>query len=202
MKVSIMTCEDRTQYLGSTIDQLDQQGIKYDIYYQGKAHKKGTIKVTKPYDSVQLNAQYNYAMILINSRNDIIIEDDVQICNNFKVRCMDYLEPYQAQNSRYAIAMYSCYNWNNSLTLLTEYPLMDFYGTQAMMYDQETRIGFGQYLLEHLGEQPYDLALKIYLEKTNTPLLATKHSLVQHMGVKTTGLGHHHQAFNFIDNLT
>ena len=200
MKVSIMTCEDRTQYLGSTTDQLDKQGIKYDIYYQGNTHKEATIKIAKPYDSVQLNAQYNYAMILINSKNDIILEDDVQICNNFKVRFMDYVEPYQAKNTRYVIALYSCYNWYNSPNLLAEYPLIDFYGTQGMVYDQETRIGFGQYLLKHLGEQPYDLALKTYLAQTGTPLLATKYSLVQHMGAQTTGLGHHHQAFNFIDD--
>jgi hypothetical protein len=198
MKVSIMTCEDRTEYLNTLIQQLDGQGIEYDIWYQGKTCPSGMICVDKPHDNAWKNSQFNYGQILSNSENEIILEDDVKICENFEARANEYLAGLE---ERYAVALYACYGWAQD-SKLAQYPLHNFYGTQGMVYDKQTRIGFGKYLLDNIGRDPYDLALKKYITEQDTDIVlyATTKSLVQHMGVNTTGLGYHHQAFNFIDD--
>jgi hypothetical protein len=78
-----------------------------------------------------------------------------------------------------------------------------FYGTQAMLYDIETARGFGEYLAQNIGREPYDLALKTYIKEVDPEvvLYASKLSLVQHIGDVSTGLGNGHKCFNFVDDV-
>jgi hypothetical protein len=70
-----------------------------------------------------------------------------------------------------------------------------------MLYDIETARGFGEYLAQNIGKEPYDLALKTYIKEVDPEVIlyASKYSLVQHIGDISTGLGGGHKTGHFID---
>jgi GR25 family glycosyltransferase involved in LPS biosynthesis len=142
------------------------------------------------------DSQYNYSIALRQTVDGLIIEDDVKLSKDFN----EHLEKVKSNipTSRYAVALYSCYQWNKDLE---KYPIDMFYGTQAMLYDIETARGFGEYLAQNIGKEPYDLALKTYIKKVDPEVIlyATKYSLVQHIGDISTGLGGGHKTGHFID---
>jgi hypothetical protein len=211
--VSIMSCSRYPSYLRDTLSTIDPS-LDLEIFYQGSKDELSDIdadvfEVDRPHD-IQLvhnNSQYNYAYILLNSTNNLIVEDDVYFSKNF-VNYLRGLEEdinYHVKNvsERYAIALYSCYNWTHDSSdrpRLTPYPVDGFYGTQAMLYDEYTARNFGIYLMENIGVEAYDMALKSYInnEDQSVSLMASTRSLVQHIGEKTTGLGFFHQSSNYI----
>lgn len=208
--VTIMTSERPVSYLEQTVKSIPE-GFEVEYVVQGevKLPKKGNVtKVHRPYASDEnrhRDATYNYAMAMLSTEDGLVIEDDVIFCKNFE-KIYEALKK-QLPEGKYAIALYSCYNWQlDSGKMLVDYPVDDFYGTQALLYDKETAIGFGEYLLHHLdyiGGELWDMALKRYIKEIDpdVKLYATRLSLVQHIGNKssidTTG----HQASNFIDDI-
>lgn len=86
---------------------------------------------------------------------------------------------------------------------LVEYPLDIFWCTQGMLYDIQTAREFSAYLFQNIGGEPYDAALRTYIRTASSPvrLLAATYSIVQHLGVVTTGLGVYHTARNFLDEI-
>jgi hypothetical protein len=206
--ITILTCDRTPSYLADTVDTIPED---YHIQYvsQGQIVQPRAgdlVPVDKKYkqDATRhRDSQYNYAIALLNTKDGLIIEDDVQLSRKFD----QYLNKVKSDipTPRYALALYSCYNWNhisNGLTI-AEYPIDSFYGTQAMLYDIETARGFGEYLAQNIGKEPYDLALKTYIKEVDPEvvLYASKLSLVQHIGDISTGLGNNHKAFNFTDDV-
>jgi hypothetical protein len=212
--VSIMSCTRNPSYLRDTIATIPQD-LSIEIFYQGDINeinditfdKKEIQRFTDP-QFVHQNSQYNYAYILQLSKNYLIVEDDIIFSNNFLTHLnyiLSDLELFKKEVSeRYAVALYSCYRWTDDYTdrvRLCEYPLDSFYGTQAMLYDEYTAKNFGDYLMNNIGVEAYDLALKSYINKVDpsVKLLASTRSIVQHNGQTTSGLGFFHQAANYID---
>jgi hypothetical protein len=206
--ITILTCDRTPSYLSETVATIPED---YHIQYvsQGQIVQPRAgdlVPVDKKYkqDATRhRDSQYNYAIALLNTKDGLIIEDDVQLSRKFD----QYLNKVKSDipTPRYALALYSCYQWTqipNGLTIV-EYPINDFYGTQAMLYDIETARGFGEYLAQNIGKEPYDLALKTYIKEVDPEvvLYASKLSLVQHIGDISTGLGNNHKAFNFVDNV-
>lgn len=205
--ITIVTCDRKPSYLEKTVSTIP---LDYHIQYlcQGEVElpKSGDmIPVDKKYQkdrSRHRDAQYNYSQALLNTKDGLIIEDDVILSENFD----EHLNMIKSKitDERYAIALYSCYSWYNprKQLILASYPLNKFYGFQAMLYDVETARDFGKYLLDNIGKEPHDIALATYIKKVSpqTKLYATSYSLVQHIGDITTGLGAKHKTFNFIDN--
>jgi hypothetical protein len=208
MTITILTCDRQPSYLSDTVATIPQD---YDIQYvsQGQIVRPRAgdlIPVDKKYkqdETRHRDSQYNYSIALINTKDGLIIEDDVKLSKNFN----QYLDKVKSDipTPRYAVALYSCYQWtqiNNNL-VIAEYPIDMFYGTQAMLYDLETAARFGRYLMKNIGKEPYDLALKTYIKEYDpeVTLYASKASLVQHTGDISTGLGNGHTAYNFIDDV-
>jgi len=204
--ITIVTCDRKPSYLADTVATIPEW---YAIQYvaQGKivAPRKGeVIHVEKKYkddETRHRDAQYNYATALLNTRDGLVIEDDVKLSKNFDLFLRKVVSDIPTE--RYAVALYSCYNWHNDNNLsITEYPVDDFYAFQGMLYDIETARKFGQYILDNIGKEPHDMALKTYIKgvEPEIGLFATKLSLVQHLGDVSTGLGNQHTAFNFIDD--
>jgi len=206
--VTIVTCDRTPSYLADTVQSIPAEyNIQYIAQGQVEIPREGEVITTiRPYseDSTRhRDAQYNYGIALANTVDGIIIEDDVIFSNNFDLYLKQVLAAVPTK--RYAIALYSCYDWSKAFDfggVLVNYPIDTFYAFQGMLYDIETAREFGQYILENIGKEPHDLALKTFIETVNTSvgLYATKYSLIQHIGDVSTGLGHRHQCVNFIDN--
>jgi hypothetical protein len=206
--ITILTCDRRPSYLSDTVATIPKD---YHIQYvsQGQIVQPRAgdlVPVDKKYkqdETRHRDSQYNYSVALRQTVDGLIIEDDVQLSRKFD----QYLDKVKSDipTPKYALALYSCYQWTqipNGLTI-AEYPIDMFYGTQAMLYDIETAREFGEYLAQNIGKEPYDLALKTYIKEIDPEvvLYASKLSLVQHIGDVSTGLGNNHKAFNFVDDV-
>jgi hypothetical protein len=206
--ITILTCDRQPSYLLDTVATIPED---YTIQYiaQGQIIQPRAgdlVPVDKKYkqdETRHRDSQYNYARALLNTKSGLIIEDDVKLSRYFNEALIEVINDIPTE--RYAVALYSCYNWgqHNEYETIAKYPIDMFYGTQAMLYDLETAKEFGTYLLDNIGKEPYDLALKTFIKTVNPEvvLYATKLSLVQHIGDVSTGLGHGHQCFNFLDDV-
>jgi hypothetical protein len=206
--ITILTCDRQPSYLSDTVATIPED---YTIQYiaQGQIIQPRAgdlVPVDKKYkqdETRHRDSQYNYARALLNTKSGLIIEDDVKLSRYFNEALIEVINDIPTE--RYAVALYSCYNWgqHNEYETIAKYPIDMFYGTQAMLYDLETAKEFGTYLLDNIGKEPYDLALKTFIKTVNPEvvLYATKLSLVQHIGDVSTGLGHGHQCFNFLDDV-
>jgi len=199
--ITILTCDRQPSYLADTVATIPEEYvIQYIAQGQIVQPRAGDlVPVDKKYKqdpTRHRDSQYNYSIALRQTVDGLIIEDDVKLSKDFN----EHLEKVKSNipTSRYAVALYSCYQWNKDLE---KYPIDMFYGTQAMLYDIETARGFGEYLAQNIGKEPYDLALKTYIKEVDPEVIlyATKYSLVQHIGDISTGLGGGHKTGHFID---
>lgn len=206
--ITILTCDRQPSYLADTVATIPEDYvIQYISQGQIVQPRAGDlVPVDKKYKqdpTRHRDSQYNYAIALLNTKDGLIIEDDVKLSRYFDTALIEIINNIPTE--RYAVALYSCYNWTqyNKYETIAEYPIDMFYGTQAMLYDLETAREFGAYLLKNIGREPYDLALKTFIKTVNPEvvLYASKLSLVQHIGDVSTGLGNEHQCFNFLDDV-
>lgn len=206
--ITILTCDRQPSYLADTVATIPEDyAIQYVAQGQIVQPKAGDlVPVDKKYKqdpTRHRDSQFNYARALLTTKSGLIIEDDVKLSRYFDTALIEIINDIPTE--RYAVALYSCYNWGqyNKYETIAEYPIDMFYGTQAMLYDLETAKEFGFYLLENIGKEPYDLALKTFIKTVNSEvvLYASKLSLVQHIGDVSTGLGNGHQCFNFLDDV-
>jgi SAM-dependent methyltransferase len=206
--VTILTCERTPSYLANTVSTIPKD---YDIQYiiQGEVEvpRAGEIVHTeKPYASDSnrhRDASYNYAQALLYTKEGLVVEDDVMFSSLFDFYIDDIIEAIPTE--RYAVALYSCYDWSDKHLyngILTDYPVHDFYGTQAVLFDIETAREFGNYLLQNIGRELWDFALKRFILEINPQvrLYASKNSMIQHIGNTSSISTDGHQAFNFIGN--
>ena len=206
--ITILTCDRQPSYLADTVATIPEDyAIQYVAQGQIVQPRAGDlVPVDKKYKqdpTRHRDSQYNYARALFNTKSGLIIEDDVRLSRYFDTALIEVINDIPTE--RYAVALYSCYSWTqySKYETIAEYPIDMFYGTQAMLYDLETAKEFGAYLLENIGREPYDLALKTFIKTVNPEvvLYASKLSLVQHIGDVSTGLGNGHQCFNFLDDV-
>ena len=206
--ITILTCDRQPSYLADTVATIPEDyAIQYISQGQIVQPRAGDlVPVDKKYKqdpTRHRDSQYNYARALLTTKDGLIIEDDVKLSRYFDKALNEVIR--NIPTARYAVALYSCYNWGqySKYETIAEYPIDMFYGTQAMLYDLETAKEFGAYLLENIGREPYDLALKTFIKTVNpeVKLYASKLSLVQHIGDVSTGLGNGHQCFNFLDDV-
>jgi hypothetical protein len=206
MTVTIYTCDREPSYLEQTIRTIPDN-LNYEIIWQKKdihkpvSDKRIKLLTPRPYNKLQHNARFNYAMTLLYSADGLIIEDDVILSKKFTEYMNEVKKLIDAE--RYIIALYSCYKWEAGKTInLVDFPVHNFYGSQAMFFDEITKNDLARWILDGLimESEPHDFAVKSYCNEYNVPLFAVNYSLVQHAGEITTGLGHHHQCPNFIDD--
>lgn len=212
--INIMSSEGR-DYLPKTIETIDKDN-HITIFYQHSSDndivgigltpeefRQSSVLIfnKKIYQEVQLNAQWHYSYILKNAKTDnnsiIIAEDDIQFSKNFN----QYFDEIKKDlPERYILALYSPYPHFSSQLEIIEQEVEAFYGTQLMIYDTQTAFELSEHISENLGKEPYDLAIKTFVKKTNIPFLRTTFSLCEHIGEVSTGLGGGHKAGRFIDD--
>lgn len=165
------------------------------------------IKLSKVY----YRATWNYYRCLTQcaegARGTLVFEDDVHFARGWRERLEHTLTILEDRHGDdFALALYSPlkFGWDGT-SLYAEYPLKDFLGTQAVYYTAKTREGFATYLKKYglvANANPYDYILRDYLLQEGLPLFVTTPTLVQHMGKRSTGLGHWHDSPDFVEDVT
>ena len=130
------------------------------------------------------------------ARAVLVCEDDVIFRDGWLAMLLQSLEEMRTRGLEdFILAAYACYDLDQSAlrrgTYYSSYPARGFYGTPAMLYPEPEREAVRSLIWEHgvaCPEEPYDLLIgRRAVERQH--LYATRYSLVQHVGMKSTGLG-------------
>ena len=125
----------------------------------------------------------------------LVCEDDVVFRDGWLGMLLECLEEMRAGGlTDFMLAAYARYDMDQPArrcgTYYSSYPGRDFYATQAMLYPAGECAGLRAMLWERgvvKMEQPCDLLIGRHLMERKH-LYATRYSLVQHVGLKSTGL--------------
>ena len=144
---------------------------------------------------------YNYINALrVADGECIIVEDDIRFSSMF----LENAEQVKKSNfKRTIVALYSAWDWTpkvrDHLQCMIPYPIDKFFGTQAMYYTSDVVHDLANFMNEHVGKEAYDMLIKSFCRlNPDVKLLATRYSVVQHIGGESTGLGYHHTTGNFV----
>jgi hypothetical protein len=207
MQIAIMTCDRPVNYLADTLGSyaakvglplLLSQGSDTDANLKEASSLLAEIPhATKrpriPQDAdVRVKSTLNYIACLRGEGDLALFEDDVAF-SSLTRRTL-----HQLEGTEHIVALYHCYPPEPGDSLTVPYGLDGFYGTQGMYYPASVREPLADYMMTHLGREPYDLLIKAWCMGVGHDMLALRHCVVQHMGVTTTGLGHHHTTGNFV----
>lgn len=155
-------------------------------------------------------SSWNYARMLrayTGSGYHVTLEDDVLLSRG-SLRVLDAL---LATSQPHVLSLYNrrCTSVPNFEPARREGPQLAsarrdqvkgrFWGTQGVAFRAEEGLAAGRYLQAYLGEQPFDLLLDRFMRERQRELGYAYPSMVQHMGVQTTGLGYHHQSDCFVE---
>lgn len=164
---------------------------------------------------VHHRATWNYWRCLVfgpkekKARGLTVFEDDVILAKGWLEHLHSAVAELEAQyDKRFVLALYSAHHFDTGFDFkkfTLPYPDSIFFGTQAMYFPNESRLGFARFLKVHgvkCDRRPYDLLLREYLRLSATPLAATYPSIAQHVGKVSTGLGRFHQSPQFKGMLT
>ena len=140
----------------------------------------------------------NYSRVLLH--HGLIFEDDLVFCRDWDVCLAESLDECRRrrEDGRFVLALYSCYDWDETGPIAA-YPVEGFYGSQAMYFPPAVRTSFHLHLLRNFGREPTDILLKSFCREQGVSLFACSRSLVQHVGIRSTGLGDFHRTANFRD---
>jgi hypothetical protein len=159
--------------------------------------------------TVGRRAAWNYWRCLgagANNSRLVIFEDDVIFAVGWEARTRRTIERIEQNHRDYILSLYYPYPREESREGFIEYPLCKFYGTQGVLFGGRTASEFRVFLDERGVRRwtlPYDLLLQRYTTEAGVPLFATVPSLVQHIGVLTTGQsGHFHTTACFVDDVS
>lgn len=159
--------------------------------------------------SLSRRASYNYWRCLSMGRRTkgglIVFEDDIQFALGWEKRFHKALvEAKKLFKDNFIITLYvhtpmipRGYEFGNTYEI---YDIDAFFGTQAVYFTDRTRIAFAEYLKRNAIDRPglpYDMELRMFCHSTGAKIIATTPSLIQHVGLETTGLGGFHQAKQF-----
>lgn len=156
-------------------------------------------------------ATWNYYRCLTQCaagrRGTLILEDDVRFARGWRGRLETTLAVLEDRyGTDFVLTLYAPLSFGQQeQRLYADYPLRDFYGTQAVYYTAKIRKGFAKCLKTKglvANANSYDGILRDYLLQEGLPLFVTTPTLVQHMGKRSTGLGHWHDSPDFVEDVT
>jgi len=152
------------------------------------------------------NLARSIRMGLHSTQGLCVCEDDVIFRDGFVDKLLRVVNQIEQKRDRYVLACYAAYDFvnhsNNAGDLLyCDYP-SGFYGTQCMYYPRNVVEELSDYIWKHGVETPEetgDLLIGRYPRKFHPRklLLASRWSLVQHIGQHTSGLGNFHTTPTF-----
>jgi hypothetical protein len=201
MTFLFLTCDRSPNYFAETVASFHKhvgapftvsQGSPTDGNLDG-LDLQAVVRPQIPHDAdVRVKSTLNYINCLAGSGDAMIFEDDVK----FSSLSRDTIDALAG--CKQIVALYHCYPLTTGNSLTVPYAISGFYGTQGMYYPEAVREPLADYLMANLGRDPYDLLIKAWCMENSHDMLALRHCIVQHIGVVTTGLGHHHTTGNFV----
>jgi len=215
----IYTCDRSVNYLEKTLLYLSLGGGKQVTICQGSPTSKnlecvGSIPINtlsilidwSPYQgkSVRFLAQRNFISALtVNKKKEkyrLILEDDVQAAPNYFVYLKKYLEIVESKEKGvpFILTLYSPYIPLRDYFSVERINIDGFYGLQACLFSESICKDFAEFIAERIESEPHDFLIKHFCKSRGINIWAVSHSLFQHIGEVTTGLGHHHQVGNFL----
>lgn len=161
------------------------------------------IKLTTPlpYDDVQSNVRFNYAMAMLYSSEGLIVENSVFLSVNFS----SYVDAIKKAVSaeRYIISLASdLYSENSGIIKLVDLPVFQFSGTKAMLFDTHTKTELARWILQGmtLPEKGHKDAIKSYCNEFDIPLYTLNYSLVQNIPDRDSDFADEGLFKNFVDD--
>lgn len=132
----------------------------------------------------------------------LVCEDDVLFRDGFLTKLLQALDEMTARGLReFILAAYAAADHEADRSLrrgryYSSYPAHTFYGTQCVFYPRAEAARVAEEIRRRSVEKagkPFDLVVHDYAVRRQH-LYATRCSLAQHIGRRTTGLGHFHQS--------
>jgi len=228
VKTIIYTCDRKENYLKATLEHMAKAGVKNICISDNIVHMSGqganmrealdvlsdlnvlyNIISSKKSDDVRVRAQTNYinALRLNHSKGTnkfrLILEDDVQASIEMESVLDKYISAVREQegNRPFILSLYTPYVPLQDSLGVVKIDVDGFYGLQACLFSESICGLFGNFIFDRIGSKPHDFLIKDFCKENGINIWAVSHSLFQHIGVKTTGLGHHHTANNFYDDV-
>lgn len=143
----------------------------------------------------------NYARALRHGFGDlVVVEDDIEFCPNWMAHLHEAIKEIKFE--RYILTLYSASDLSNKAfdrgNNYRSYFAPHFFGTQAMYYPESVRYNLADFVYANRTRMPGDILIAEWANKNNC-LYSLQGSVVQHMGVVTTGCaGFHHKAWNLL----
>jgi len=159
------------------------------------------VKWDKETKRPQVDFCLNYIRALRHQPDDdvVICEDDIEFGKTWLARLSQAVG--EIPFSRYVLSLYSANDLSNPSLRRGQhyrlYPSWYFYGTQAIYYPAGVRLEIAKYIEDNIERKPGDVLIGEWCVKHRC-LYSAQGSLVQHVGVCSTGLAaFHHTAWNY-----
>jgi hypothetical protein len=158
---------------------------------------------------IHRRACHNFVRCLESCTEDsdgiLVCEDDVVFRDGFLGKLLQSLHELTRRDLReFILAAYAAYDHEADRSLrrgryYSSYPAHTFYGTQCVFFPRSEALHVAEEVRRRSVKQagkPYDLVIHDYAVRRQH-LYATRFSLAQHVGRRTSGLGHFHQSPTF-----
>ena len=156
----------------------------------------------------RLNTNYLRALTVPRdpAKGLLLFEDDIRFTGDWLRKLTTVLQWIEAARQKeFLLTLYSAFPYESTTEFDTIRP-DDFYGSQGLYYPP-TVVKRMAVFLRHLAVERYgpsaDVGVGLFCREEAIPLLRTRHSLVQHEGMVTTGLspagGSQHRSPTFVE---
>ena len=137
------------------------------------------------------------------ARGLCICEDDLRFRDGFLAMLLETIDELEAEHQRYILSAYSAYDLDrvaafNRGRLYCSYG-QPFYGTQCVYYPRTVLPELAEFFDRHgvqAYSEPADLLIG-HFDQKHRMLYATRCSLVQHIGRRSSGVGWYHVSPSF-----
>ncbi len=159
------------------------------------------VKWDKEVGPVRVSFSRNYIRALRHQAGEdvVICEDDIDFSKHWLARLL--LAVREIPLAKYVLSLYTANDLSHESWRRGKhhraYAARYFWGTQAVYYPGCVRLEIAKYIEDNIERKPGDLLIGEWCAKHEC-LFMTQGSLVQHMGVETSGLGKFHSAWNFV----
>ena len=151
--------------------------------------------------SIKFNINFANCLSSTNFTQDILyVEDDIKFTSNWYLKLADIIGKLDEKyNDNYILSLYSPWDFHTT-EFYEEIPFGHYYSTQAVYIKTKHQKGLFDLVVEHgivNHREQGDILIGEYGHINNVPIIALTTSLVQHIGLNTTGLGSYHYTNNF-----
>ena len=167
--------------------------------------------------NLRFKAVWNYIRALnFSNGNTMVLEDDIVFSKGWRKHLDLCIKAAEQKTDKYIMTLYvpdtnECGDFQYTFALdewkkgnyIGRFPDGCMYGTQAMYFPSSILQECRDFFETKLDLAPHDWIIRDFCAINNYPIFCTAPTLVQHVGVKTTGLaGKHHISQCFVEDVS